>query len=179
MTDGSTRISRPVRAAADAGRSRLGDSTRPVVRERRIMTDWRGTLLLAIVALGIAGALAAALFLIPIRTLFDQDARIDQRAEQVGELEAVVADLEREVARLQTEDGIREAAREELGFIQAGEIRETVLDFPDLPLDLPDGWPYSLVNDITYLRRGGPPVAVVVPAPADSVPAEPATDGQP
>lgn len=160
-----------MRAAADTGRSRLGDSTRPVVRERRILNDWRGTLLLAVVALGIAGALATALFLIPIRTLFDQNSRIDERTAQVGELEAVVNDLEREVARLRTEDGVREAAREELGFIQAGEIRETVLEFPDLPLDLPDGWPYNLVNDITHLRRGGPPpVAVTIP------PLLPATD---
>ena len=167
-----------MRAAADTGRSRLGDSTRPVVRERRILTDWRGTLLLAVVALGIAGALATALFLIPIRTLFDQSSRIDDRTAQVGELEAVVTDLEREVARLRTEDGVREAAREELGFIQAGEIRETVLDFPDLPLDLPDGWPYSLVNDITHLRRGGPPpVAVTIP-PSPS-PGEAVTDEAP
>jgi cell division protein FtsB len=168
VTEGSTRIARPPRAAADAGRSRLGDSTRPIVRERRIMTDWRGTILLAVVALGIAGALAAALFLIPIRTLFDQHTRIDDRSEQVGELESVVADLQREVERLQTPDGVREAAREELGFIQSDEIRETVLEFPDLPLDLPDGWPYSLVNDITELRRGGPPPgAVTLPPIAD------------
>lgn len=132
------------------------------------MTDWRGTTLLALVAVGIAGALAAALFLIPIRTLFDQDARIDERSEQVGELESVVADLQREVDRLKTPDGVREAAREELGFIQAGEIRETVLDFPDVPLDLPNGWPYSLFNEITELRRGGPPpVAVTLPPIAD------------
>ncbi len=133
------------------------------------MTDWRGTILLAVVAVGIAGALATALFLIPIRTLLDQGDRIDERSEQVGELESVVADLQREVDRLQTPDGVREAAREELGFIQAGEIRETVLGFPDLPLDLPDGWPYSLVNDITELRRGGPPpVAVTLPPIADA-----------
>jgi len=142
------------------GRSRLGDSTRPVVRERRILTDWRGTLLLGVVAAAIASALAAALFLLPIRTLFDQNDRIAQRSEQVDELEAVVADLRREVDRLRTEDGIREAAREELGFVQAGEIRETVLGFPPLPLDLPNGWPYSLVNQITALRRGGAPPAV-------------------
>lgn len=136
------------------------------------MTDWRGTILLAVVALGIAGALATALFLLPIRTLFDQDARIDERSEQVAELESVVADLQREVDRLRTPDGVSEAAREELGFIQAGEIRETVLEFPDLPLDLPDGWPYSMVNDITELRRGGPPPVPVTLAPADD-PAEP------
>ena len=133
------------------------------------MTDWRGTIVLVLVALGIAGALAAALFLIPIRTLFEQENRIQDRSEQVSELESVVADLQREVDRLQTPEGIREAAREQLGFIETGEIRETVLEFPDLPLDLPDGWPYSLVNDITELRRGGPPpVAVTLPPVAET-----------
>jgi hypothetical protein len=138
------------------------------------MTDWRGTLVLAVVAIAIAGALATALFLIPIRTLFDQNAKIDERTQQVEELEAVVADLRREVDRLRTPDGVKEAARAELGYVQAGEIRETVLGFPDLPLDLPEGWPYSLVNDITALRRGGPPpvpveqtvTTTVAPVPA-------------
>lgn len=120
---------------------------------------------MVVLALGIAGALAAALFLIPIRTLFDQNARIDQRTEQVNELEAVVADLRREVERLNTPDGIKEAAREELGYVQSGEIRETVLEFPDLPLDLPEGWPYQLVSGITEVRRGGPPPTPVTVAP--------------
>ena len=110
---------------------------------------------MALVALGIAGALAVALFGIPVRTLFDQDERIDRRAEQVAELESVVADLRSEVERLKTSDGIREAAREELGYVQAGEIRETVLDYPDLPTDLPDGWPYSVISGIADLRRSG------------------------
>lgn len=158
MSDGTkqaTRISRPERAASDAGRSRLGDSTRPIARERRILTQRRSTVLMALVALGIAGALAVALFGIPVRTLFDQDARIEQRSEQVAELESVVADLRSEVDRLRTTDGIREAAREELGYVEAGEIRETVLDYPDLPTDLPDGWPYSVISGIADLRRSG------------------------
>ena len=116
-------------------------------------------MLLALVALGIAGALAYALFGIPFRTLFEQDERIAERTEQVDELEAVVADLRSEVERLNTEDGIREAAREELGYVETGEIRESILGYPDLPTDLPDGWPYSVVNEITALRRGGLPVA--------------------
>lgn len=112
---------------------------------------------MALVGLAIAGALAAALFVIPVRTLFDQDQRIADRDEQVAELESVVADLRSEVDRLRTTDGIREAAREELGYVEAGEIRETVLDYPDLPTDLPDGWPYSVISGIAELRRGGPP----------------------
>lgn len=130
------------------------------MRERRILTQRRSAVVLALVALGIAGALAAALFLIPIRTMFGQQQRIDERADQVTALESVVSDLRGEVARLQTPDGVREAAREELGYVEPGEVRETVLDFPDLPTDLPDGWPYSLVSDIMTLRRG---VAVATP----------------
>jgi cell division protein FtsB len=162
VTDRST-LTRPARPAADAGRSRLGDVTRPIVRERRILTRRRSAVLLAVVALGIAGALAAALFLIPIRTLFGQQERIAERTEQVTALESVVNDLRSEVDRLGTTDGIREAAREELGYVEPGEVRETVLDYPDLPTDLPDGWPYSLVSDIMTLRRAGP--AAVAPQP--------------
>ncbi len=163
MADRTTRLDKPPRAAADAGRSRLGDVTRPVVRERRILTARRSGVLLTIVGLGIAAALAAALFLLPIRTYFEQEDRVEQRSDQVAELEAVVADLRSEVDRLRTGDGIREAAREQLGYVEAGEIRETVLDYPDLPTDLPDGWPYSMVTEIMELRRNPP-------APVDAQP---------
>ena len=171
MPDHRTTLDKPARPAADAGRSRLGDVTRPVVRDRRVLVGPKSsTVLLALVALGIAGALAYALFGIPFRTLFDQDERIAERTEQVDELEAVVADLRSEVDRLRTEDGIREAAREELGYVETGEIRESILGYPDLPTDLPDGWPYSVVNEITTLRRGGLPAATratdVPPAPS-------------
>jgi cell division protein FtsB len=142
--------------ASDRGRSRLGDITRPVRIDRRITTRRRSNVLLGLVAIAIAGALAAALFLLPIQTYFNQNERIDQRAEQLRQLEAVNADLSSEVERLRTPDGIREAAREQLGFIESGEIRETVLDPPPVPTDLPDGWPYSVVTGIVELRRNPP-----------------------
>ncbi len=113
-------------------------------------------------ALAIAGALAAALFLLPIQTYFNQNDRLDERRDQLTQLEAVNDDLRGEVARLATDDGVREAAREELGFVEPGERRESVLDLPPVPTDLPDGWPYSLVTEITALRRNPPPP----PAPA-------------
>ena len=159
----TTHVARPERPASDAGRSRLGDITRPIVRERRILTERRTGALLALVALGIAAALASALFVLPIRTYFDQHDRIEQRTEQVTELESVVADLRSEVERLGTSDGVREAAREQLGYVEAGEIRESVLDYPDLPTDLPDGWPYGTVSEIMDLRRYPPPPADVEP----------------
>jgi len=155
------RPSTPPRAS-DHGRSRLGDITRPVQIDRRITKQRRSSFLLAIIAVAIAGALAAALFGLPIQTYFSQDQRIEQRRDQLIQLESVNDDLRNEVARLGTADGVREAAREELGFVEAGEQRQSVLDFPAVPTDLPDGWPYSIVNDITALRRNPPPP----PAPA-------------
>lgn len=156
---GTTKVARPSTPprASDRGRSRLGDITRPVVRDRRLATRRRSTVLLAIAALGISGALAAALFVLPVGTYVEQDTQIEQREAQLADINAVVADLRSEVARLQTDDGIREAARAELGFVEAGEQRETVLDPTVVPTDLPEGWPYDLVENIVELRRNPPP----------------------
>ncbi len=109
------------------------------------------------VALAIAGALAAALFVLPVQTYFAQDERIEQRAEQLELLELVNADLRAEVERLRTDDGVREAARVELGMVQEGELRQSILDLPAVPTDLPAGWPYSLVSGIAEIRRNPPP----------------------
>jgi len=162
---GTSTISRPDerQRASDRGRSRLGDITRPVRIDRRLTTNRRSSVLLGIVALAIAGAFAAALFVLPIQTYFDQDARIEQRSDQLEQLEAVNDDLRTEVARLGTDDGLREAAREELGFVEVGERRESILDLPPVPSDLPDGWPYNVVNDIVELRRNPPAPPTATP----------------
>jgi len=138
--------------ASDAGRSRLGDLTRPIGVDRRIARQRRSNLLLGLVALVIAGAIAAALFVLPVQTYFGQDEVLAKRQEQLDQLDAVNFDLQREVDRLATDDGIREAAREEIGYVEAGELRQSVLEFPDLPTDLPDGWPYDLVTAIIAAR---------------------------
>jgi hypothetical protein len=109
--------------------------------------------------------LAAALFLLPVKTMLDQDERIAERTDQLAQLQAVNDDLRREVARLHTDDGIKEAAREQLGFVEEGEVRQSILAFPPVPTDLPDGWPYSLVEGIVNLRRGaGTTGAAATPA---------------
>ena len=150
-----SRVSKPATppVASDAGRSRLGDLTRPISVDRRITRRRRSTVLLGVVALAIAGAIAAALFVLPVQTYFAQDVSIERRQGQLDQLEAVNAELQAEVDRLRTADGIREAAREEIGFAEPGERRLTLLALPDLPTDLPDGWPYSMVSDIIALRR--------------------------
>lgn len=151
------------RRASDRGRSRLGDITRPIHIDRRITKQRRSTALLALVALAIAGALAAALFVLPVQTYFGQNDRLDQRRDQLAQLEQVNDDLRAEVDRLRTDDGVREAARVELGMVEAGERRQSVLALPDVPTELPDGWPYSLVSGIAEVRRQPPPPAAAQP----------------
>lgn len=157
----SSTVAKPAAAprASDAGRSRLGDLTRPISVDRRITRRRRSTVLLALVAVAIAGAFAAALFVLPVQTYFDQDESIERRQTQLDQLDQVNAELQSEVDRLRTDAGIREAAREEIGYSEPGERRLTLLELPALPTDLPDGWPYRMVTDVIALRSATPATA--------------------
>ena len=157
----TTTIRRPPnRRASDAGRSRLGDVRRRRFASRvplpRVSTTW----LFGLAALVVAGAIAAALFGLPVRTWFDQDSELQALEHELTEMQSVNHDLQGEVDRLQTDDGIREAAREELGHVQAGDNRQTMLELPPLPTDLPDGWPYSQVEAILAVRAAARRAAV-------------------
>jgi cell division protein FtsB len=156
MTGRSTTVDRPPMRAADRGRSRLGDLTRPLPIDRRITHDRRWTVLLALTALTIAGALGAALFVLPAQTWFSQGDEIERDRTDLTQLQTINADLQSEVERLHTDDGIREAARDQLGFIEQGETRQSVLDMPSVPTDLPNGWPYNLVEGVVQLRQVTP-----------------------
>ena len=163
-----TNVSKPGRRfrSSDKGRSRIGDITRQITldgaisEERRLNRSRRGTIFLGIAAVAVAGAFAAALFGIPVRTYLGQDEAMAERTDQLTKLEAVNADLEAEVARLRTDDGIREAAREELGYVQQGEQRTSIVDNDVVPTVLPVGWPYDLVTGIVALRTNGPDTVV-------------------
>ena len=160
----TTSIPRPVEPAkaSDEGRSRLGDFTRPIPVEKRILRRPKVALFGGIFVLFVIGTIAGAVFILPIQTWLDQDDSLVQRQTQLDELERVNGELAAEVDRLETEDGIREAAREEIGFVEAGEERSSILPLPPLPRNLPDGWPYNVVTGIIAARTAGP-----APAAAD------------
>ena len=112
---------------------------------------------------------------LPVKTMFDQDDQIAERTDQLSQLQSVNNDLRSEVARLKTDDGIKEAAREQLGYVEPGEIRQSILDFPAVPTVLPAGWPYSLYSGIVAVRTNPPAAAASTPTtaatPATSAPA--------
>jgi cell division protein FtsB len=154
----TTSVPRPKEPAkaSDQGRSRLGDFTRPIPVDKRILRRPKIALFGGAVVLLVIATIAGAVFILPIQTWMDQDVNLAQRQAQLDELERVNGELAAEVDRLQTEDGIREAAREEIGFVDAGERRSSILPLPPLPSDLPDGWPYNIVTGIVAARTAGP-----------------------
>ena len=165
----TTSIKRPPKqAAADEGRSRLGDFTRPIPVDKRISRRPKVALFAGLGVLAVIAVLGAAIFILPIGTWRDQDVDLTQRQAELDELSKVNGQLTAEVDRLQTDDGIREAAREEIGYVEQGERRSTILPLPPLPTDLPDGWPYSVVTGIIAARQAGP-------APAETASTEPAS----
>lgn len=158
----TTSIPRPKEPpkASDAGRSRLGDFTRPIPVEKRIFRRSRLTLFGGTFVLVTIAAIAAAVLILPIGTWLDQDTDLEQREAELEELQRVNGQLAGEVERLQTDDGVREAAREEVGFVEGGDQRSSFLPLPPLPRDLPDGWPYNVVTAIFDVRTSGPEPAV-------------------
>ena len=153
----TTSIKRPARLpAAREGSSRLGDVTRSIPVDKRLSGRPKLALVAGVAALAVIATLAAAVFVLPIGTWRDQDVDLARRQEQLDALVNVNGELAAEVDRLQTDDGVREAAREEIGYVQLGERRTSVLPTPPLPTDLPDGWPYNVVTQIFAARTAGP-----------------------
>jgi Septum formation initiator len=72
----------------------------------------------------------------------------------VIELEAVEkanAELEAQIARLQTPEEIERLARERYNYVKAGTQVFAVLPEP-APNALPDEWPYNLIADLITLK---------------------------
>jgi hypothetical protein len=82
-----------------------------------------------------------------------QNDDIDTRSQELKMLTDANTELAAEVERLQTDDGIREALREELDYVNAGEKRITVLPPAEPSTVLPSGWPYDTIKQIIAIRQ--------------------------
>jgi cell division protein FtsB len=166
VSDGhkTTAIRRPGdigRVAVDQRRdsSRFADFTRPVPHERRLVKGRGKRLFFAFVATVIAAALAASLFVLPIKAWQQQRDDLARKQQTLAVLNDAKAQLAADVSRLQTPDGIKEAARQEVGYIAPGEKRISVGPTPNAPIALPTGWPYDAISQIIAVRSASPAVA--------------------
>lgn len=140
----------------------IDDLSRPIPRDRQLVTRRANRALLALCALGVVVSFAAALFVLPVKAWFRQGDDLAQRRHELSVLTAANDELAAEVNRLQTSAGIEEAARQEIGYVGQGEQRVSVLPAPQAPLTLPTGWPYDTVTQIITARAAA---AAATPAP--------------
>lgn len=154
----ATRRARAAHAAAsnvDRDGTRFGDLTRPISTERQLVKGRGKRLLIAATASVLVAALLAAFFVLPVKSWFRQRDDIAERQRELTVLTAANAQLAADVTRLQTPDGIAEAARDEIGYVGNGEKRVTVTPAPGVSLTLPAGWPFDGVAQIIAVRGAG------------------------
>jgi cell division protein FtsB len=148
----------------------LKDLTSPIAKAKRIARKGHSRLLVAIFATVIVGAIAAALFVLPVKSWLKQRDDLATRTTELETLNAANARLQAEVDNLQTDAGIAAAARQEIDYSPIGEKRVTALPASGASTNLPDGWPYNLVESIITLRAAEQAAAATTTAAATAGP---------
>jgi cell division protein FtsB len=172
-------IARPRRRPGDPAsgdHTRLSDFTRPIAHGKQLVQRKGNRWTLALLALVVIAALLGALFVLPVQAWLRQEDDLTAKRAQLAVLDNANSQLETEVDRLRTDEGAKEAARDELGLVAPGEIRISMLDVPAAPLTLPAGFPYDAVTQIVATRaeQSQPPPSPS-PSPAPPSPSPPAS----
>jgi len=149
---------------------RRHDLTQPIAIERQLVTTRRNRWVLALLAVGVIGALGAALFVLPVQAWLRQQDDLDAKQAELAVLDDANNQLQQENDRLQTPEGAKEAAREQLGVTDEAEERISVLPGGAAPLTLPAGWPYDTVTQIIGARASIVAAAAQSATPASTVP---------
>ena len=97
--------------------------------------------------------LTITFLVVPMRTWFAQRDMVETRSAQYAAYEEVNDALQDEVDALSTPAGVRQAVREQLGYLLPNERRVPLLELPNASVTLPARWPYTLVASIVTLRE--------------------------
>ena len=138
--------------------SRFADFTRPIPEERQLVRGRGKRGIIVLGAVVVIAALIAALFVLPVKAWLRQQDDIAAKERELAALDQINGEITEENAQLQTPEGVEEAAREVIGYVQRGEIRLTVLPSPEAPATMPSGWPYDAIAQIVA-TRAAPPVS--------------------
>lgn len=137
-------------------KQRVGDITRslarPVPADAHLTRAKATRNLLRVGGTVVALATLVSLVVIPITDYLDQQKVLAKKSAEFDALADANEQLQNEVNDLSTPEGIRNAARTQLGYVLPGEQRLSFARTPALPTDLPAQWPYTLVTDIVAVR---------------------------
>ena len=141
-----------VRKTARAKIAAVSDLTRPTPRSERIVPKFLGRVALLLGFLVVVFSFGNSFLVLPLTSWFGQRTEIDSRQSELDTIKKATDELQTEVDRLKTPEGIQDAAREELGYVVAGEARQQIVGNASAPIDLPTGWPYDLVTQIISVK---------------------------
>jgi len=97
--------------------------------------------------------LTVTFLVVPLRTWMAQRDMVEIRSGQYAAYEEVNDALQDEIDALRTPEGVRQAVREQLGYLLPNERRVPLLEMPNASVTLPARWPYTLVASIVSLRE--------------------------
>ena len=140
------------RKSARAKLASVSDLTRPTPRSERIVPKFLGRVALLAGFLVVVFSFGNSFLVLPLTSWFGQRTEIDSRQAELDTIKKATDELQTEVDRLKTPEGVQDAAREELGFVVAGEARQQIVGDAAAPIDLPTGWPYDLVTQIISVK---------------------------
>ena len=141
-----------VRKTARSKIAAVSDLTRPTPRSERIVPKFLGRVALLLGFLVVVFSFGNSFLVLPLTSWFGQRTEIDSRQSELDTIKKATDELQTEVDRLKTPEGVQDAAREELGFVVAGEARQQIVGEATAPIDLPTGWPYDLVTQIISVK---------------------------
>ena len=123
-----------------------------ILARGRQFWDGGGRYAAGVVGVALGVGLTFSLVVFPMRDYFEQRSMVAEKSAEFETLADANEQLQIEVNSLKTPEGIRNAAREQLGYVLPGEQRLQMVKMPALPTDLPAQWPYSMVKDILRVR---------------------------
>lgn len=142
----------PARRLADRTRDLSRAIARPTPEHSRLFHHKGIQWALRIGGATVAMAALFSLFVFPIRDYVAQSETLQRKESEIEALADANEQLQNEVNDLGTPEGIRNAARSQLGYVLPGETRIALAPMPDLPTTLPNAWPYTLISDIVAIR---------------------------
>lgn len=166
------------KGAAKTARAKLAavsDLTRPTPRSERIVPKFLGRVALLVGFLVVVFSFGNSFLVLPLTSWFGQRTEIDSRQAELDTIKKATDELQTEVDRLKTPEGIQDAAREELGYVVAGEARQQIVGDAAAPIDLPTGWPYDLVTQIISVKVNEAAAKAAEEAAKNAPDTEPAT----
>ena len=139
-----------------------------ILARGRQFWDGGGRYAAGVVGVALGVGLTFSLVVFPMRDYFEQRSMVAEKSAEFETLADANEQLQIEVNSLKTPEGIRNAAREQLGYVLPGEQRLQMVKMPALPTDLPAQWPYSMVKDILRVRaetavKSGDPLSPLAP----------------